>query len=143
MELEPWGRPARGLREHVRQVAAALGCTGDAFWVQTEEPVSAYLPVEQRFYGFPGRDAALLWDARHGWAAAVEDSCADNSPVGNPLVVAYLGELLPDPDEVAAFVGDLVAGRPTGRTDPPRAAPPPDLLRVGLAALAPALAGTA
>jgi len=139
MELEPWGRPARGLWEHVRQVAAALGCTGDAFWVQTEEPVSAYLPLEQRLYGFPDRDAALLWDARHGWAAAVEDSTGD----GEPLVIAYLGLLLPDQDEVVSFVDDLVAGRPTGCTHPPAVALPPDLLRAELAALAPALATTA
>jgi hypothetical protein len=138
MELEPWGRPARGLWEHVRQIAVALDCTGDAFWVQTEDPVSAYLPLEQRLYGFPGRDAALLWDARHGWAAAVEDS-----EDGDPLVVAYLGALLPDPGTVAAFVGDLVAGRRTGRTDPPAVALPPDLLRAELAGLAPELAITA
>jgi hypothetical protein len=139
MELEPWGRAARGLREHVRQVADALGCTGDAFWVQTEEPVSAYLPLEQRLYGFPDRDAALLWDARHGWAAAVEDGVEDVEP----LTVAYLGRLLPDPDEVAAFVADLVEGRPTGRTDPPRFTTDPDLLRAELAVRAPQLATSA
>jgi len=139
MELEPWGRAARGLWEHVRQVAGALGCTGDAFWVQTEEPVSAYLPLEQRLYGFPDQDAALLWDARHGWAAAVEDGAEE----AEPLTIAYLGELLPDPDVVVAFVADLVAGRPTGRTVPPRLTTDPDLLRAELAAHAPQLATSA
>lgn len=111
MELEPWGRPARGLREHVRRVARALGCTGDAYWVRTEEPVSVYLPLDHRFYGFPGRDAALLWDPEHGWSAVIDDP--------EPLVVAYLGALLPDPRTVAAFVADLVAGRGAGQAEPP------------------------
>ena len=132
MELEPWGRPARGLREHVRQVAEALGCTGEAYWVQTEEPVSAYLPLEQHFYGFPERDAALLWDAEHGWSAVIDDP--------KPLVVAYLGALLPEPGTVARFVRDLVAGRQVGHAEPPRFPIPPAVLRAELADRAPDLA---
>ena len=132
MELEPWGRPARGLREHVRQVAEALGCTGEAYWVQTEEPTSAYLPLEQYFYGFPERDAALLWDPERGWFAVVED-------LDEPLVVAYLGAVLPEPATVAVFVADLVAGRKTGRTDPPSFRVPTGVLRAELADRAPHL----
>jgi hypothetical protein len=109
LELEPWDPAARGLREHVRQVAGALGCTGDAFLVQTEEPVSVYLPLEQRLDGL---DAALLWDPEHGWAAAVEDG-------GESHTVSYLGAALPEPTVVAAFVADLAAGRPAGRVAPP------------------------
>ena len=120
MELEPWGRPARGLREHVRQVAEALGCTGEAYWVRTEEPVSVYLPLDEEFYGFPGRDTALLWDAERGWSAVIDD------PV--PLVVAYLGALLPAPRTVAAFVADLTAGRVTGQAEPPCFVPQPEAL---------------
>ena len=71
MELEPWGRSARGLREHVRQVAGALGHADEAYTVQTDEPVSAYLPLDQYFYGFPDRDAALFWHPVRGWYAVV------------------------------------------------------------------------
>lgn len=131
MELEPWGRPARGLREHVRQVAEALGCTGEAYWVRTDDPVSVYLPLDERFFGFPDREAALLWDAEHGWSAVIDDP--------EPLVVAYLGALLPeDVDTVAAFVADLVAGRPTGSAAPPSFPSPPEALRAALARWAPA-----
>jgi hypothetical protein len=140
MELEPWGQPARGLREHVRQVAEALGYTDEAFCVQTEDPVSAYLPLDEHFYGFPDQDAALLWDATHGWSAVIEDGT-------EPLVIAYLGALLPAPELVARFVADLVAGRKTGTADPTsvRISPfrvPPAVLRAQLADRAPELALT-
>jgi hypothetical protein len=132
MFLEPWGPPALGLRHHVRQVADLLGCTGDAFCLQTEEPFSAYLPLEQRFYGFPDHDAALLWNADHGWAAAVGDT--------DPLIIGYLGEdLLPPPQKVAKFVASLVAGQPIGRLDPPNFASAANFLSARLAAQAPAL----
>jgi hypothetical protein len=125
MELEPWGRAARGLWQYVRQVALALGCTGDAFLVQTDAPVSAYLPVTQQLYGFPGRDAALLWDSERGWSAEIEDE----------LVVAELGgDPLPPPAEVAEFVADLVAGRRVARR--PSVAVPPAVLCHRLAAYA-------
>jgi hypothetical protein len=103
MELETWDRPVRELRDHVRQVAEALGCTGDAYLVDADEPMSAYLPLDQHLYGFPDRDAALLWDQEHGWSAVVEDP-------EEPLVVAYLGATQPDPAACATFVADLVDG---------------------------------
>jgi hypothetical protein len=109
LELEPWDRAARGLREHVRRVAEALGCTGDAFLVQTESPVSVYLPLEQEL---DGHDAALLWTPGSGWAAAAETD-------GETYIISYLGAALPEPGEVAAFVADLAAGRPAGRVTPP------------------------
>lgn len=134
MELEPWSLPARGLREHVRRVAAALGCTGEAYWVQTEEPVSAYLPLEEHFYGFPDRDAALLWDPEHGWTAVVDEP--------EPLVIAYLDALLPEPEAVVAFVADLAAGRKAGRPEPPCFRLSSGALRAQLADQAPHLALT-
>lgn len=128
MELEPWGRAALGLRQYVRQVAEHLGCTGDAFLVQCEAPASAYLPLTHQLYGFPGRDAALLWHHRNGWSAEVDDT----------LVVAQFGgDPLPPPEEVAGFVADLVAGRP--RRSRPRAPLSDDVLHARLAAYAPAL----
>jgi hypothetical protein len=107
MEVETWDQPARELREHVRQVAEVLGCTGEAYVVDAEEPMSAYLPLDQHLYGFPDRDAALLWDVEHGWSAVVEDP-------EEPLVVAYLGARRPDPTACAAFVTGLVAGSGCG-----------------------------
>jgi hypothetical protein len=129
MELEPWSLAARGLSEHVRRVAEALGCTGDAYWVRTEEPVSVYLPLDQWFYGFPGRLAALLWDAERGWHAVIDDA--------EPMVLAYLGALLPEPARVAAFVADLVAGRRTGSAAPPSFRLSPETLRAELERWAP------
>lgn len=125
LALEPWSRPARGLREYVRAVADRLGCTGDAFWVQTESPVSAYLPLEQEL---DGREAALLWDWRHGWAAEVADE----------RIVARLGgDPLPPPVAVATFVAELVAGQ---RIDRQTELVEPALLAARLAEYAPALA---
>lgn len=128
MELDPWGRAARGLREHVRQVATALHPAGTAYWVQTDDPVSAYIPLEHRFYGFPGWDAALLWSPERGWTAVVEDH--------EPLVISYLGANLPAPEQVTAFVKALTEGRPGGRPAPPVLTPPST---AALAALAPQL----
>jgi len=54
-----------------------------------------------------------------------------------PLVVAYLGALLPDPARVRAFVDDLVAGQ----AEPPCFPGPPAVLRARLADRALALAG--
>lgn len=106
LELEPWDRAARGLRQYVRRVAEALGCTGDAFLVQTDPPVSVYLPLEQEL---DGHDAALLWDPVTGWAAAVEID-------DEPHIVSYLGAALPEPEEVAAFAAGLPAGHATAPT---------------------------
>jgi hypothetical protein len=129
MELDSWSRAARGLREHVRQVAAALHPAGTAYWVQTDDPVSAYIPLEHHFYGFPGRDAALLWSPERGWTAVVEDD-------DEPLVISYLGANLPAPEQVTAFVEALTEGRPAGRPVPPVLTPPST---IALAALAPQL----
>jgi hypothetical protein len=104
-----------GLPEHVRQVAEALGRTGEPCW-RTEEPPTAYLPLHEHLYGFPGRAAALMWDAEHGWSAVIDDAV--------PLVVAYLDTAPPEPATVAAFVADLVAGR--GRS--PATSPCADLV---------------
>jgi hypothetical protein len=127
--MELWDGPAHGLWEHVRQVAEALGCTGNAYLVRTEEPASVYLPLDQQFFGFPGRDAALLWQPDRGWYAVIDDP--------DPLIIAYLGEVLPEPPAVADFVADLVAGRRTGSTAPPSFVLPPDALRAALSRLAP------
>lgn len=123
MYLENWGRPARGLRRYVRLVAEELGCSGDAFSVDTEAPVSAYLPLDDRVPAFPERDLALIWTPLHGWYAAIETASGEDL-----IVVSYAGdEVLPSPAEVAMYVRALVEGGGPGRPTPPDAAVGTDL----------------
>ncbi|MGH3761530.1 DUF6292 family protein [Actinophytocola sp.] len=115
MDLEPRSRSWRGLRRYVDLVTEALGYTGQAFHVQTESPVSAYIPLDERMPTFPDRDVALLWDERHGWCGAIETASGEDL-----IVVAYLGtDVLPSPRKVARFASNLVAGAGSGVTDPP------------------------
>ena len=99
---------ARGLREYVRQVAQACGCSGEAFSVQLETPLSAYIPLENRVESFPELDVALLWDARTGWSSVLETA-------GNELItLTYLTDsLVPSPDVVAAFAANPAGGAST------------------------------
>lgn len=111
MELETWGRPARGLREYVRMVAGVCG-SGEAFSVRTQRPLSGYIPLDSRVADL---DLALVWDERTGWRAVLE-------PVTNNRLVtlSYLDtSLCPPPAEVAAFAADPGAGRtsPTADTE--------------------------
>ncbi|MEC3982766.1 DUF6292 family protein [Amycolatopsis sp. H20-H5] len=48
-------------------------------------PVSAYDALEHRHPDYPDRDLALLWDERHGWAAAIETHCGEDL-----IVLRYL-----------------------------------------------------
>jgi hypothetical protein len=56
----------RGLRRYVRSVGTAVGLDGECSYIHTEEPTTAYIPMEGRLREFPERDVALLWDERHG-----------------------------------------------------------------------------
>ena len=113
MELEP--RSRRGLRRYVGLVTEDLGYTGHAFHVQTEAPVGAYLPLDERMPAFPDRDVALLWDERHGWCGAIETASGDDL-----IVVSYLGtDVLPAPRVVARFATELIAGSGPGQAEPP------------------------
>jgi hypothetical protein len=104
MELESWGRPARGLREYFRQVAEVCG-SGEAFSLQLESPLSGYIPLEGRVAAFPELDVGLVWDERKGWCSVLETT--DNELV----VLSYLdSSVLPAPEEVAAFAADPAAG---------------------------------
>jgi hypothetical protein len=124
MYLENWGRPARGFRRYVRLVAEELGCSGDAFSLDTEAPVSAYLPLEDRVPAFPEGDLALFWTPAHGWHGAIEPASG-----AELVVLSYVGEdVLPPPAEVAAYVRALVAGDGPGRPNPPDAPIGADLL---------------
>jgi hypothetical protein len=115
MELEPRSRPARGLQRYVELVTEALGHTGHACHTQTEPPVTAYIPLDERIPAFPDREAALLWDERHGWCGAIETASGEDL-----IVVSYLGsDVLPTPRVVARFAAKLVAGAGPGQAEPP------------------------
>lgn len=117
MDLEFEGAPARGLRRYVASVAEQLGLRGAGWTVQLEQPVSAYLALDQRLPGFPDRDTALLWHELHGWALAVETHGGED-----PVVIAYVGhDVLPPPGVVAELAAQVItdpAGHP-GPVDPP------------------------
>jgi hypothetical protein len=133
MELESWSRPARGLHRYVQLVAEELGCSGDAFCVQTESPLSAYLPMEQRLPRHPNRDLALLWDEHNGWCLAMETASGEDL-----LVVAYHGNsLLPRPKVVARFAEGLIADSAVGQPDPPEFEITPNDLAAALDRYAP------
>lgn len=108
MELESWGRPARGVREYFRAVADACG-SGEAFSVRLERPLTGYIPLENRVAAFPELDVALVWDERTGWRAALEPATTDDL-----VTLTYLDtSLCPPPEEVAAFAADPGAGSAT------------------------------
>lgn len=115
MELQPDEVADRGLRRYVQLVAEALGMESDASYIELEPPACAYLALSQRLPRYPARDAALLWDERHGWSMAIESSGTNELQVQ-----AYLGvDVLPAPRVVAHFAGRLLRGEDPDRVDPP------------------------
>jgi uncharacterized protein DUF6292 len=110
----------RLLRAYLAEVCAALGVGLESIAVDLDAPVSAYLALDCRLPGHPDRDVALLWDERHGWAAAIETHSGEDL-----IVVAYLGgrTVLPPADQVARFVTALVRGARPGPPDPPAIRP--------------------
>lgn len=115
MDLEPRSASTRGFRRYVGLVTEALGYHEHAFHMQTEPPVTAYIPLDGRIPSFPDRDVALLWDERHGWYGAIETASGEDL-----IVVSYLGtNVLPAPRLVARFAVDLVAGHGPGQAEPP------------------------
>ncbi|PXY22482.1 DUF6292 family protein [Prauserella muralis] len=110
----------QGLGVYVHRVAAAAGVGPEATcWELADREATAYVALDGSPAGFPGRDAALLWDDVRGWAVVLEaGSDAD------PLILAYLGgtDPLPPPETVAGFAKQVLSGGhpPPGRTRPPR-----------------------
>ncbi|UVS81421.1 DUF6292 family protein [Actinokineospora sp. UTMC 2448] len=108
----------QGLRGYLAAVGDRLGIGLESCAVDLGPPLSAYLAVDQRLPDHPDRDAALLWDERHGWSVAVETHSGEDL-----IVVGYLGpDPLPRPDAVARFLRDAARGARC-RTDPPDADP--------------------
>jgi hypothetical protein len=103
MDLDFDDRVTRGLRRYVRLVSQALGLRGECSYIQSDEPVSAYIALDGRFSQFPDRDVALLWEETRGWSAAVETNSGEDLQV-----VASLGQdVLPLPETVAEWTRGL------------------------------------
>ncbi|GAA1236356.1 hypothetical protein GCM10009676_20690 [Prauserella halophila] len=106
----------RGLRRYVEVVAAGLGLEAAAAWSDVDDlTATAYIALDGELPGMEGREVALVWDGRTGWALGAETHS------GEDLVIrAWYGtELLPDPDAVVRFVKELTVGRRVGLDVPP------------------------
>lgn len=103
MELDFDDRVVRGLLRYVHLVSGAVGLRGACSYVQSDDPLSAYVALDGRLRGFPDHDVALLWDETRGWSAALE------AHSGADLVtVAHLDRgVLPSPATVAAWTCEL------------------------------------
>ncbi|MDI5978148.1 DUF6292 family protein [Amycolatopsis magusensis] len=106
---------ARGLRRYVRLVTAAVGPAVDTAAVHWDHPATACLVLTGRLRWFPGRDVALTWDGKHGWAMVLV------TPATGALVaLRYQGtDVLPVPQDVAAFSAGLFRDEFPGLPDPP------------------------
>ncbi len=95
-----------GLAGYLAAVSAAVGVGEESCTVDLDDPASAYVALDLRLPRHPGRDMALLWNERHGWAFAMETHSGEDL-----LVLAYLGgELVPAPLRVGRFVAGIRAG---------------------------------
>ncbi|XVS62207.1 DUF6292 family protein [Actinosynnema sp. CA-299493] len=98
----------RALRGYARSVTLELGLAPERSYVQAEGPATVFLELDGRLPAFPDREAALLWDQRSGWAAAVETHSGEDL-----IVQAWFGtDLLPWPRAVARWVDALLRGGP-------------------------------
>lgn len=103
MELDFDDSVARGLQRYVRLVCRALGLQGACSYIQSDDPLSAYIALDGRFDRYPEHDVALLWEETHGWSAAIETHSGEEL-----RVVAYLGkDVLPPPEEAASWMRGL------------------------------------
>jgi hypothetical protein len=113
----------QGLRGYVARVASGLGLGAESWFCEFDDVRTAYVALADRLPVAPTRDAALLWDDRHGWSVAIETGSAEDL-----MVLAWFGaDAVPAPEDVVAFVKHLLAGQPAGQTHPPVL--PPDGLR--------------
>ncbi|WP_410635004.1 DUF6292 family protein [Amycolatopsis sp. cmx-4-83] len=105
------------LRGYLDEVTRALGIGLESCTVDHDTPVSAYIALDERLPGYPGRDVALLWDEVHGWSAAIETHSGEDL-----IVIRYLGgpTVTPAAAAVARFVTALREDdHRVGRLDPP------------------------
>ncbi|MGW7534393.1 DUF6292 family protein [Amycolatopsis sp. NPDC054798] len=92
------------LRGYLADVTRALGIGLESCTVDQDSPLSAYIALDDRLPGYPGRDVALLWDEAHGWSAAVETHSGEDL-----IVIRYLGgaSVAPPPARLRRFVAAL------------------------------------
>lgn len=97
-----------GLEGYLRAVAAEIGVPVDGTSFEISDTATAYLAIAPRWSAHPGRDLMLTWGERTGWMLEVE-----TDPTEATAVMARLGgdDPVPEPDVVARFVRDVVAGR--------------------------------
>ncbi|WP_181770715.1 DUF6292 family protein [Amycolatopsis pittospori] len=108
--------------EYLADVTRELGVGLESCTVDQDRPISAYVALDGRLPGYPGRDVALLWDETHGWAAAIETHSGEDL-----IVIRYLGgeAVAPSASQVARFVAALREGDDhCGQRTPPCFGPP-------------------
>jgi hypothetical protein len=101
-------RAENALRRCVAEVAIGLGVGAEGTSFELADRATMYLALDQRLRQFPGRDVAVVWDERRGWAVGVENRSGDDELV---MVAWYGPDLLPAPEEVVRFVRRVLAGR--------------------------------
>ncbi|MER6664944.1 DUF6292 family protein [Amycolatopsis japonica] len=86
---------------YLGEITEALDVGLESCTVDLDDPVSAYVALDERLATHPERDVALLWDEVHGWAVAIETHSGEDL-----IVLRYLGgkSATPRPAEVARFV---------------------------------------
>jgi anti-anti-sigma factor len=123
--LEPaelaYEQAERNLCEYARRVAVAAGSGPESTVSELEPDPVLYIALSSPCAAFPARDAALLWNARHGWAVAIETTDRDDKAAG---ILDYLGpDLFADPPVVARFAAGVLA-----RPAPVPPGPPPGVV---------------
>lgn len=95
------------LRRYVEAVADALGLSPAGVGYEVADTATGYVALAARCPALPNRDLMLTWSDTGGWVLATEPT----RPRQAPIVLARLhGDVLPDPDVVASFVGLALAG---------------------------------
>lgn len=119
----------QALHAYVTRVATGLGLGPESWFCEFNDTGTAYVALAGRLAVAPDRDAALIWDDRHGWSVAIETGSPDDL-----AVLAWFGaDLLPAPEDVVAFVKHLLEGQPAGQPEPPAGVPVLDGLQAYLA----------
>ena len=130
MELDFDDRVVRGLLRYVHLVSGAVGLRGACSYVQSDDPLSAYVALDGRLRGFPDHDVALLWEENRGWSAALETHSG-----ADLLTVAHLDRgALPLPAAVAVWTRELFRRDLPGHAVERPVLPYDDTLRPRLAA---------
>jgi hypothetical protein len=115
---------ARGLAGYLKAVAEATGVPSEGTTFELSDTATAYLALNRRWSGRPGKDLMLVWSERTGWVVSVE-----TDPGEAPMVVSRFGgtDSVPEPKAVAQFVADALTG---ARRETPAAAIEPNRVRL-------------